>query len=73
MNQLIKTLATQSYDTSFVKCREVNHQVSDVDALFAGFAVQEMHTLTVKECVQKLIDHGYTDAATCLTKELNHV
>jgi hypothetical protein len=70
MNTLIKKLAIQSYDTAFTKCKEVDYRVSDVDNVFAGFAVQEMHRLSVKECIQKLVDHGYDDAATCLTKEL---
>jgi hypothetical protein len=50
----------------------VDYRVSDVDNVFAAFSVQEMHQLTVKECIQKLIDHGYDDAATCLTKELTN-
>jgi hypothetical protein len=72
MNQLIKKLAVQSYSTAFAKCKEVDYRVSDVDNVFAAFSVQEMHQLTVKECIQKLIDHGYDDAATCLTKELTN-
>ena len=70
MNSLIKKLAKKSYDTTFIKCKEVEHTVGDVDNVFAGFAMQEMHTLTVKECIQKLIDNGYDDAANCLTKEM---
>jgi hypothetical protein len=70
MNQLIKKLAVKSYDTTFIKCKEVEHNVSEVDTVFAGFAMQEMHKLTVTECIQKLIDNGYDDAANCLTKEL---
>ena len=70
MNKLIKKLATQSYDNTFTKCKEVNHSVTDTDPVFAGFAMQEMHKLTVTECIQKLIDNGYDDAANCLTKEL---
>lgn len=73
MNTLIKKLAIQSYDTAFTKCKEVDYRVSDVDNVFAGFAVQEMHRLSVKECIQKLIDNGYDDAATCLTKEMKDV
>jgi len=73
MNTLIKKLATQSYDTTFTKCKEVEHTVGDVDSVFAGFAMQEMHKLTVKECIQKLIDNGYDDAANCLTKEMLNV
>jgi len=70
MNTLIKKLATQSYDTTFTKCKEVEHTVGDVDSIFAGFAMQEMYKLTVTECIQKLIDNGYDDAANCLTKEM---
>jgi hypothetical protein len=70
MNTLIKRLAVTSYSTAFEKCKAVDYRVSDVDNVFAGFAVQEMHRLSVKECIQKLIDNGYDDAAMCLTKEM---
>jgi hypothetical protein len=70
MNELIKKLAIKSYDTTFIKCKEVEYKVGEVDGVFTGYAMQEMHNLTVKECIQKLIDHGYDDAANCLTKEL---
>ena len=73
MNTLIKKLAMNSYNTAFEKCKAVDYRVKDVDNVFAAFAVQEMHRLSVKECVQKLIDNGYDDAATCLTKELTDV
>jgi hypothetical protein len=70
VNERVKRLAVQSYSTAFEKCKAVDYRVKDVDNVFAAFAVQEMHRLSVKECVQKLIDNGYDDAATCLTKEL---
>jgi len=72
MNKLIKKLATKSYDITFIKCKEVEHTISDVDGIFAGYAMQEMHKLTVDECIQKLIDNGYDDAANCLTTELKN-
>jgi hypothetical protein len=72
MNELIKKLAVKSYDTTFIKCKEVEYKVGEVDGVFTGYAMQEMHHLTVKECIQKLIDHGYDDAANCLTKELTN-
>jgi hypothetical protein len=73
MNNLIKKLATQSYDITFTKCKEVEHPIGNLDGVFAGFAMQEMHQLTIKECIQKLIDNGYDDAAKCLTKEFSNV
>lgn len=73
MNELIKKLAKQSYDTTFTKCKEVEHTVGEVDNVFAGFAMQEMHKLTVKECIQTLIDNGYDDAVNCLIKEMQDV
>lgn len=73
MNSLIKKLAMKSYDTAFTKCKEVEHTVADTDTIFSAFAMGTMHELTVKECIQKLIDNGYDDAANCLTKEMDNV
>jgi hypothetical protein len=73
MNELIKKLALNSYTTAFEKCEKVSYKVTPVDNVFAAFAVEEMHKLTVTECIQKLIDNGYDDAANCLTKEMQDV
>jgi hypothetical protein len=70
MNERIKKLAVQSYSTAFEKCKAVEYRVKDVDNVFAAFSVQEMYRLSVKECIQKLIDNGYDDAAKCLTEEM---
>ena len=73
MNERTKKLATQSYDRAFEKCKSANHRVGTIDAVFTAFAMNEMHHLAVKNCIQTLVDHGYTDAATCLTQEVPHV
>lgn len=73
MNPLIKKLATLSYDNAFIKCKEVEHLVTATDPIFVGFAMNEMSHNMIKECIQKLIDNGYDDAANCLTKEMLNV
>jgi len=72
MNELIKKLATQSYDNAFVKCKNMEHPVTDVDPIFAGFAMKEMAELVAKECAliaglkehqdQKMIGSSILDA-----------
>ena len=73
MNKRIKKLATVSYDMAREKCEHAKHNITDTDVLFTGFAMNEMYYNTVKDCIQTLVDHGYDDAATCLTKELLNV
>jgi len=51
MNELIKKLATQSYDNAFVKCKNMEHPITDIDPIFVGFAMKEMAELVAKECV----------------------
>ena len=62
-----------NYDQAIEKCREAKHNITDTDPFFTGFAMNEMYYNTVKDCIQTLVDHGYDDAANCLTKELLNV
>lgn len=50
MNELIKKLSIQSYDNAFAKCKNMEHPVTEVDPIFAGFAMKEMAELVAKEC-----------------------
>ena len=33
------------------------------------FELEQFAELIVRDCIQTLVDHGYTDAATCLQEE----
>jgi hypothetical protein len=50
------------------------HQVYDQKRFLIDgkFDIEQFAGLMVKECVQKLIDNGYDDAAECLIKEMNN-
>ena len=74
MNERIKKLAVLSYSEAQERCRQVNHHFrGDGDPVFIAFSMNQMYNNSVKECIQKLIDHGYDDAAKCLTEEVKDV